>query len=91
MHPMNHMAGPHSLWEYVVVACAVVILIWVFYLGIKYTFWPGEEQPDHIKRKILEPDESQLASSQPPQGREDAPHSAVSSVPESRPYPPKSR
>ena len=54
MHDMSHMAGPQAWWEYVLVACAIVILAWVLYRAFKYTFWPGEKEPGHIKRKILE-------------------------------------
>lgn len=56
MHPTHSIAGPHAVWEWALVVCAVLILVWVLYLGVKYTFWPGEDAPDHIKRKILEGD-----------------------------------
>lgn len=56
MHSAKHMAGPHALWEYDLVACAAVVLVWVLYKAFQYTCWLGEEGPDHIKRKILEAD-----------------------------------
>ena len=59
MHDMSHMAGPQATWEYVLVAVAVIIVVWVFYLAFKYTLKPGEDQADHIKRRILEKDDSQ--------------------------------
>ena len=62
MHDMSHMAGPQAAWEYVLVAVAVIIVGWVFYLAFKYTLKPGEEQADHIKRRILEKDDSQPAT-----------------------------
>jgi hypothetical protein len=31
----------------------LVFIIISTILGIKYILWPGEESPDHIKRKIL--------------------------------------
>ncbi len=52
----NHLPGPHALWEYALVACAAVVLVWVLYEAFRYTFWLREEEPDHIKRKILEAD-----------------------------------
>jgi hypothetical protein len=54
MHPTSHMAGPHAFWEYALVACAIVVLVWVLYKAFMYTIRPGEEAPDHIKRRILE-------------------------------------
>ena len=62
MHDMSHMAGPQAAWEYVLVAVAVIIVVWVFYLAFKYFFKPGEQQSDHIKRRILEQDDSQPAT-----------------------------
>jgi len=62
---MGHMAGPQAAWEYVLVAVAVLIVVWVFYLAFKYTFKPGEEQADHIKRRILEKDDSPPESAGP--------------------------
>jgi len=60
MHDMSHLAGPQAAWEYVLVVVAVIIVVWVFYLAFKYIFKPGEEQADHIKRRILEKDDAQL-------------------------------
>jgi len=54
MHDMSQMAGPHAAWEYALVAVAVIIVGWVFYLAFKYSFQPGEQQADHIKQRILE-------------------------------------
>ena len=62
MHDMSHMAGPQAAWEYVLVVVAVIIVVGVFYLAFKYFFKPGEQQADHIKRRILEQDESQPAT-----------------------------
>ncbi len=56
MSAMNSMAAPHAGWEYGLVAGALIILVWVLYLGVRFTLWPGEESPHHIKRKILEGD-----------------------------------
>ena len=54
MHDMHQMAGPHAWWEYALVAGAVLVLVWVLYLAFRYTLRPGENEPGHIKRKILE-------------------------------------
>jgi len=54
MQHAHSISGAHAFWEYAVVVAAVIVLIWVLYLAFKYTVWPGEEEPDHIKRRILE-------------------------------------
>jgi len=51
-------AGP-AFYEYLLVAVAVVVLVWVLYLAVRMTVRPGEEQEDHIKRLILKEGESQ--------------------------------
>lgn len=82
---MHHMLMPHSFWAYALVAVDVLILVWVLFLGLKYTFKPGEESPDHIKRRILEdaPDPQPEPS--------DASPPVVADNPWSRPYPPGNR
>ena len=52
---MHHMAsGPGATWEYALAAVSVAIVLWVFYLAIRMTIHPGEEDPNHIKRTILD-------------------------------------
>lgn len=53
-HSGHVPAARPALYEYVLVGGAVVVLVWVFYLAIRVSVWPGEEEPDHIKRLILE-------------------------------------
>ena len=40
-----------------VVGIAFAVVIVAYYLAIKNTLWPGEDDPDHIKRRILEDDQ----------------------------------
>lgn len=49
-------ASPHP-YEYFLVGVAVVVLVWVFYLAVRMTLRPGEENKDHIKRLVLEDEE----------------------------------
>lgn len=50
-----HGAGPRpAFYEYLIVAAAAVVMVWTVYLAVRMTARPGEDQPDHIKRAILE-------------------------------------
>lgn len=53
---MAHHAGPPvtGLFEGLVVAGAVALVIVVFAAGLWYFIRPGEQRADHIKRRILE-------------------------------------
>ena len=45
-----------NLLSIAVVGIAFAVVVVAYYLAIKCTFWPGEDEPDHIKRRILEDD-----------------------------------
>ncbi len=53
-------AHDHPAWEdfsalaWVVVGVAGVAAAWVIWKAVRYTFHPGEEDPGHIKRSILD-------------------------------------
>jgi hypothetical protein len=70
---MHKMAGaPGATWEYALAAVSVAIVLWVFYLAIRMTIHPGEDDPDHIKRTILDDEpksERKSENSPPPQNR----------------------
>jgi hypothetical protein len=52
---MNNMhAAPAGLFEYIIAALAVGVLLLTLYLCIRYFLRPGETEDDHIKRKILD-------------------------------------
>lgn len=54
-HEGHSMAsGPHATWEYLLAGFSMAIVLWVFYLAIRMTLRPGEEEKDHIKRTILD-------------------------------------
>lgn len=46
-----------SLLGWVMVSLATAIVIATFYIWITRTLWPGEQDTDHIKRRILIDDE----------------------------------
>jgi hypothetical protein len=43
---------------WVLVGLASLVALWVIVKAVMLTLHPGEEEPDHIKRSILEPDEA---------------------------------
>lgn len=45
------------VFGWVVVGIASLIVIGAFYFSITRSLWPGEDNPDHIKRRILLDDE----------------------------------
>jgi hypothetical protein len=52
---MNDMqAGPAGLFDYIMAALAVAVLLLTLYLSVKYFLKPGETGDDHIKKKILD-------------------------------------
>lgn len=50
----SHSAQPGGFIDYLIVIIGVLIVAFVFILMIKYMFFPGEKDPSHIKRIILE-------------------------------------
>lgn len=52
----SQMGGPQSILDLILVGLSVLVVLFALYSAIRYTLWPGEESPDHIKRRILEDD-----------------------------------
>ncbi|MDA8242024.1 MAG: hypothetical protein M0Z67_16865 [Nitrospiraceae bacterium] len=52
--PHGRMAAPTGVWEHVVVAISVLIVLFCLYLCVRYFFLPREREEDHIKKKILD-------------------------------------
>ena len=52
---MDHAAGAShaSVFEWVLVFVAAVVLVWTLGLAIRHTVRPEETDPGHIKRRIL--------------------------------------
>jgi|TARA_B110000977_G_C10989259_1_gene459239 hypothetical protein len=46
---------------WIVVAIALITVIWAFYVGIARAIWPGETDTSHIKYHILTDEDSNRA------------------------------
>jgi hypothetical protein len=46
-------ASHASVFEWMLVCAAAVVLVWSLALALRYTVRPGERDPGHIKRRIL--------------------------------------
>ncbi len=63
---MNDMhAAPRGPFDYIIVALAVGVLLLTLYLCIRYLLKPGENQDDHIKKKILDEEVRHDGKAQP--------------------------
>jgi hypothetical protein len=53
---MDHAAhASHaSPLEWVLVCAAAVILVWSLATALRYTLYPGERDPQHIKYRVLD-------------------------------------
>lgn len=49
----THGSGPQGDFDYVIVFTAIVIVVFTLGYAIKFLFWPGERNPEHIKRSVL--------------------------------------
>ena len=64
-----HEHAPFSSWgwlEWSIFGVCALVTAWVLWLAVKWTLRPGEEEPDHVKRSILDDDEPRAASGPPP-------------------------
>ena len=52
---VHDLSGLSAL-EWVIVGVSSVGVAWVFWLAVRLTLRPGEDDPDHVKRSILEDD-----------------------------------
>lgn len=50
---ITHGAGPESVWDYVIIITATVIVVCTLFYSVKWLIKPGEYSEDHIKRFIL--------------------------------------
>ncbi|MBS1747830.1 MAG: hypothetical protein JST21_16825 [Bacteroidetes bacterium] len=50
---ITHGSGPDSQWDYLIVAIAVVIVLYTLFYSVKWLVRPGEKSESHIKRMIL--------------------------------------
>ncbi|MEO6948656.1 MAG: DUF6019 family protein [Ginsengibacter sp.] len=50
---ITHGVGPSSNWDLVIVMITAVIVLATLFFTIKWIVKPGEKEPSHIKRTIL--------------------------------------
>ena len=46
-----------TVLEWALVAPALAAALWVIWLAVRWTLFPGETDPGHVKRSILDDDE----------------------------------
>jgi len=54
-----------SLFGWILVGVAAAVGVWTLWLSVRWTFFPGETEPDHPKRMILDDDAPPGASAPP--------------------------
>jgi len=64
---MDHAAhvAHASVFEYVLVLAAAVVLVWTLVLALRYTVRPQETDAGHIKRRILIDETDEAEEAQP--------------------------
>ncbi|MFQ5695091.1 MAG: hypothetical protein ACE5HB_03800 [Terriglobia bacterium] len=50
-------AAPPAFYEYLLVGAAVIVTGWALYRAVVVTLRPREDDPNHIKRLVLEDEE----------------------------------
>ncbi|MGS4344509.1 hypothetical protein ACKUSY_02705 [Myroides odoratus] len=48
-----HGAGPDSQWDYLIIGIIAIIVVLTLFFSVKWLIKPGERQPNHIKRTVL--------------------------------------
>lgn len=51
---ITHGAGPQGQSDFIIIAVAVIIVLFTLVFSIKYLLKPGEDSPGHVKRTILD-------------------------------------
>ena len=54
-----HAHGGFGAWswvEWAIFAFCCLVTAWVLWVAVRLTLRPGEEEPDHVKRSILDDD-----------------------------------
>lgn len=50
---ITHGTGPQGYIDYIIIAISALIVIATMVYFIKYLVWPKEDDPNHIKRRII--------------------------------------
>ena len=51
---ITHGAGPQAESDFIIIAIAIVIVLFTLVFSLKYLLKPGENSPGHVKRIVLE-------------------------------------
>ena len=51
---ITHGAGPQGESDFIIIAIAIVIVLFTLIFSVKYLLKPGENSPGHVKRMVLE-------------------------------------
>ena len=51
---ITHGAGPQGQSDFIIIAVAIVIVLFTLVFSLKYLLKPGEDSPGHVKRTVLE-------------------------------------
>ena len=50
---ITHGTGPQGTLDYIIIAISALIVLATMVYFVKYLVWPGEKDPKHIKRTII--------------------------------------
>lgn len=56
LQDISHGTGPQATSDYFIIAGAVIIVLLTLIYSLKYMLKPGEQNPGHIKKLILNQD-----------------------------------
>jgi len=59
---VGHGRLPDGVVEWAVFLVAGVVTAWVLWKAVRYTFEPGEDEADHVKRSILDAEDDAFGS-----------------------------
>ena len=50
---ITHGTSPQSNWDFVIIAAAMVVVLFCLYFSVRYLYKPGETNNNHIKKSIF--------------------------------------
>lgn len=61
----DHDVSSLGVFEWLLVGLAALLVVWVIWRAVILTIHPGEDEPDHIKRMILNDDTPPVGNPRP--------------------------
>ncbi len=55
LQDVTHGPGPQGQWDYIIIWIALIIVAITLFFSIKFLVRPHEENPDHIKNIVVNP------------------------------------